>query len=110
MTAPISQITVYSNASVLGSTLVTVGTFPVDNSSQRSATLRGENCVKICFKAGQSIAIPAFSFIEYDGQLFFLKETYRPVPKGNSYYEYNMKFVSFDNMLSKPQAYRKVVV
>lgn len=110
MTAPISQITVYSNASVLGSTLVTVGTFPVDNSSQRSATLRGENCVKICFKAGHSIAIPAFSFIEYDGQLFFLKETYRPVPKGNSYYEYNMKFVSFDNMLSKPQAYRKVVV
>lgn len=110
MTAPISQITVYSNASVLGSTLVTVGTFPVDNSSQRSATLRGENCVKICFKAGQSIAIPAFSFIEYDGQLFFLKETYRPVPKGNSYYEYNMKFVSFDNMLSKPHAYRKVVV
>ena len=110
MTAPISQITVYSNASVLGSTLVTVGTFPVDNSSQRSATLRGENCVKICFRAGQSIAIPAFSFIEYDGQLFFLKETYRPVPKGNSYYEYNMKFVSFDNMLSKPQAYRKVVV
>lgn len=110
MTAPISQITVYSNASVLGSTLVTVGTFPVDNSSQRSATLRGENCVKICFKAGQSIAIPAFSFIEYDGQLFFLKETYRPVPKGNSYYEYNMKFVSFDNMLSKPQAYRKVIV
>lgn len=110
MTAPISQITIYSNASVLGSSLVTIGTFPVDNNSQRSATLRGENCVKVCFKLGQSVAIPAFSFVEYEGQLFFLKETYRPVPRGNSYYEYNIKFVSFDNMLSKPQAYRKVVV
>lgn len=109
MVTPISQITVYSNASTLGSTLVQVGTFPVDNSSQRSATLRGEDSVKLCFKSGTRIDIPAFSFIEYEGQIFFTKELYRPLVKGG-YYEYSVKFVSFDNMLSKPQAYRHVVV
>lgn len=110
MVAPISQIEVFSNASVLPNGKISLGVFPVNNSAQRSATLRGENFVKITFNYGKSIPIPAFSFIEYDGQLFFTKEIYRPEPKGNNVYEYNVKFVSFDNLLSKPQAYRRVVV
>ena len=110
MVAPISQIEVFSNASVLPNSRISLGVFPVNNSAQRSATLRGENFVKITFNSGKSIPIPAFAFIEYDGQLFFTKEIYRPEPKGNSHYEYNVKFVSFDNLLSKPNAYRHVVV
>lgn len=110
MVAPISQIEVFSNASVLPNRRISLGVFPVNNSAQRSATLRGENFVKITFNSGKSIPIPAFAFIEYDGQLFFTKEIYRPEPKGNSHYEYNVKFVSFDNLLSKPNAYRHVVV
>lgn len=110
MVAPISQIEVFSNASVLPNSRISLGVFPVNNSAQRSATLRGENFVKITFNSGNSIPIPAFAFIEYDGQLFFTKEIYRPEPKGNSHYEYNVKFVSFDNLLSKPNAYRHVVV
>lgn len=110
MVAPISQIEVFSNASVLPNRRISLGVFPVNNSAQRSATLRGENFVKITFNYGKSIPIPAFAFIEYDGQLFFTKEIYRPEPKGNNVYEYNVKFVSFDNLLSKPQAYRRVVV
>ncbi len=110
MVAPISQIEVFSNASVLPNGKISLGVFPVNNSAQRSATLRGENFVKITFNSGKSIPIPAFAFIEYDGQLFFTKEIYRPEPKGNNVYEYNVKFVSFDNLLSKPQAYRRVVV
>lgn len=110
MVAPISQIEVFSNASVLPNGKISLGVFPVNNSAQRSATLRGENFVKITFNYGKSIPIPAFAFIEYDGQLFFTKEIYRPEPKGNNVYEYNVKFVSFDNLLSKPQAYRRVVV
>lgn len=110
MAAPISQIEVFSNASVLPNGKISLGVFPVNNSAQRSATLRGENFVKITFNSGNSIPIPAFAFIEYDGQLFFTKEIYRPEPKGNSHYEYNVKFVSFDNLLSKPNAYRHVVV
>lgn len=110
MVAPISQIEVFSNASVLPNRRISLGVFPVNNSAKRSATLRGENFVKITFNSGKSIPIPAFAFIEYDGQLFFTKEIYRPEPKGNSHYEYNVKFVSFDNLLSKPNAYRHVVV
>ena len=110
MVAPISQIEVFSNASVLPNGKISLGVFPVNNSAQRSATLRGENFVKITFNYGKSIPIPAFAFIEYYGQLFFTKEIYRPEPKGNNVYEYNVKFVSFDNLLSKPQAYRRVVV
>lgn len=110
MVAPISQIEVFSNSSVLPNRRISLGVFPVNNSAQRSATLRGENFVKITFNYGKSIPIPAFAFIEYDGQLFFTKEIYRPEPKGNNVYEYNVKFVSFDNLLSKPQAYRRVVV
>lgn len=110
MVAPISQIEVFSNASVLPNGKISLGVFPVNNNAQRSATLRGENSVKIVFNSGTSIPIPAFAFIEYDGQLFFTKEIYRPEPKGNNVYEYNVKFVSFDNLLSKPQAYRRVVV
>ena len=75
-------------------------TFPVTDLCERNATLMGEDYVKLAFSLNDRIQFEAFSFIVYDDQFFFLKERYRPTPKGNSY-EYNLKFSSVANMLSK---------
>lgn len=117
MIQPIQTIVIYSNASAIGGTITPIKTnadgsayeFPVTDSCERNATLRGDDFVKLSFNLEERIVIPAFAFIWYDSQIFFCKEEYRPKPKGG-YYEYEVKFVSFANMLSKPIAFRHVEV
>lgn len=117
MIQPIQTIVIYSNASAIGGTITPIKTnadgsayeFPVTDSCERNATLRGDDFVKLAFNLEERIVIPAFAFILYDSQIFFCKEEYRPKPKGG-YYEYEVKFVSFANMLSKPIAFRHVEV
>ena len=97
--------------------------FPVTNSCERSAKLMGDDYVRLVFKLPNKVVFDTYAFIEYDGQTFFLKETYRPAPKGclketvngkevvsSAYYAYDVKFVSIANMLTKPICYRHVVV
>lgn len=79
--------------------------FPVTDSCERSATVMADDYVKLQFKLLHQIPFEAFSYIWYDGQLFFLKEDYRPTDKG-SHFEYQMKFVSVANMLDKSLALR----
>lgn len=79
--------------------------FPVTDSCERSATVMADDYVKLQFKLLHQIPFDAFSYIWYDGQLFFLKEDYRPTDKG-SHFEYQMKFVSVANMLDKSLALR----
>lgn len=76
------------------------GVFPVTDKCEHSAVVLGEDIVKLVFDAEYRMSFDAFSFIIYENKHFFLKEAYRPVPKGN-YYEYAMTFVSPANMLSK---------
>lgn len=97
--------------------------FPVTNSCERSAKLMGDDYVRLVFKLPNNVVFDTYAFIEYDGQTFFLKETYRPTPNGclketidgkesvsSAYYSYDVKFVSIANMLTKPICYRHVVV
>lgn len=79
--------------------------FPVTDSCERSATVMADDYVKLQFKLLHQIPFDAFAYIWYDGQLFFLKEDYRPTDKG-SHFEYQMKFVSVANMLDKSLALR----
>lgn len=93
--------------------------FPVTNSCERSAKLMGDDYVRLVFKLSNKVIFEAFSYIEYGGQTFFLKERYIPTPNGclkdangvsSAYYSYDVKFVSVGNMLSKATCYRHVVV
>lgn len=81
------------------------GDFPVTDSCERSATVMGDDYVKLSFKLLGRVVFSAFAYIWYDNQLFFLKETYRPTAKG-AYYQYDMKFVSIANMLGKSLCFR----
>lgn len=94
-------------------------TFPVTDACERSAKIMGDDTVRLIFKLSRRITFEAFSYIEYGGQTFFLKEAYRPKPYGSftengnteaDYYEYDMLFVSVANMLDKHICYRHVVV
>lgn len=105
MTQPLENITIYSPIKDARP----YGVFPVTDSCERSATVMGDDYVKLSFKAVERYVFEAFSYIYYDNQLFFLKETYRPTNKG-SYYEYDVKFVSVANMLDKHICFRYVDV
>lgn len=99
-----------------------MGEFPITNSCERSAKLMGDDYVRLVFNLDRRVVFDAFSFIEYNGQTFFLKERYAPSPNGArketingeewvlSQYAYDVKFVSIGNMLDKFICYRHVVV
>ena len=76
------------------------GVFPVTDKCERSCTLMGDDQVKIVFDLEERHIFEAFSFIIFDGCHFFLREKYRPTPRGSKY-EYTMTFVSTANMLAK---------
>ena len=93
--------------------------FPVTDQCERSASVMGEDYVRITFNLNTRIQFAAFSFIEYNNQTFFLRETYRPKNNGtyrdengvmSSHYTYDMRFVSLSNMLTKHTCLRNVVV
>lgn len=125
MTDPIETIRIYSPAgqAYYSDAAKTSVEFPVTNSCERSAKLMGDDYVRLVFKLPNKVVFDTYAFIEYDGQTFFLKETYRPTPNGclketidgkesvsSAYYAYDVKFVSIANMLTKPICYRHVVV
>ena len=98
------------------------GEFPITNSCERVAKLMGEDYVRLVFNHEEKVVFDAFSYIEYNGQVFFLKEKYSPNPIAarkeiiegeeviTSLYSYDVKFVSLANMLDKFICYRHVVV
>ncbi|MBO4550195.1 MAG: hypothetical protein J5733_05635, partial [Bacteroidaceae bacterium] len=94
------MITAIENIQIFDPVGNSIGYFPVTDKCERSAKLMGEDYVKLSFCLGQRVIIPAFSYIIYDGQSFFLKELYRPTPTGSEY-KYEFKFSSVANMLSK---------
>lgn len=125
MTNPIETIRIYNPAGLAyySDAAKTNIEFPVTNSCERSAKLMGDDYVRLVFKLPNRVVFDTYAFIEYDGQTFFLKETYRPTPNGclketidgkesvsSAYYSYDVKFVSIANMLTKPICYRHVVV
>ena len=93
--------------------------FPITDSCERSAKVMGEDFVRLVFKLEHRVTFDAFSYIEYNGQTFFLREQYIPTPNGSiqdgsdvssPYYSYDVKFVSVGNMLDKHVCYRHVKV
>ena len=93
--------------------------FPITDSCERSAKVMGEDFVRLVFKLEHRVTFDAFSYIEYNGQTFFLREQYIPTPNGSiqdgsdvssPYYSYDVKFVSVGNMLDKHVCYRYVKV
>ena len=93
--------------------------FPITDQCERSASIMGEDYVRLVFSLKDRISFDAFSFIIYEGQTFFLREQYIPTPNGtmqegsdvsSPYYSYDVKFVSVANMLDKHVCYRHVVV
>lgn len=125
MIDPIETIRIYNpqGNAYYSDTAQTCVKFPITNSCERSAKLMGDDYVRLVFKLPNRVIFDTYSFIEYDGQTFFLKETYRPTPIGclkeningsevvsSSYYSYDVRFVSVANMLTKPICYRHVVV
>lgn len=125
MINPIETIRIYNPAgqAYYSDAARTSVEFPVTNPCERSAKLMGDDYVRLVFKLPNKVVFDTYAFIEYDGQTFFLKETYRPTPNGclketidgkesvsSAYYSYDVKFVSIANMLTKPICYRHVVV
>lgn len=93
--------------------------YPVTDKCERSAVVMGDDYVRLSFELATRVQFAAFSFIEYNGQTFFLRETYRPKNNGtyrdssgvmSSHYTYDMRFVSLGNMLTKHTCLRNVVV
>lgn len=120
MTPALQEITIYrpDYAMVMGKGMTRVpyvnpesssGDFQVTDSCERSAAVMGDDYVKLSFELLHQQVFEAFSFIWYDNQLFFLKETYRPTSKG-AYFKYDMKFVSIANMLDKQVCFRYITV
>lgn len=120
MTPALQEITIYrpDYAMVIGKGMTRVpyvnpesssGDFQVTDSCERSAAVMGDDYVKLSFELLHQQVFEAFSFIWYDNQLFFLKETYRPTSKG-AYFKYDMKFVSIANMLDKQVCFRYITV
>ena len=120
MTPALQEITIYrpDYAMVMGKGMMRVpyvnpesssGDFQVTDSCERSAAVMGDDYVKLSFELLHQQVFEAFSFIWYDNQLFFLKETYRPTSKG-AYFKYDMKFVSIANMLDKQVCFRYITV
>ena len=116
----ISNIVIYNPA---GAPYISDGgigtTFPLSDSSERTAKIIGEDSVRLVFTLSHRVTFDAFSFIEYNGQAFFLKEQYIPKPVGGKEvsgnvqsvrYSYDVKFVSVANMLDKFICYRHVEV
>lgn len=115
----IDEITIYNPA---GSPYIADdgGTkFPITDSCERTAKIMGEDCVRLVFNLKHKVTFDAFSFIEYNGQAFFLKERYVPKSVGgkevsgtiqSARYAYDVKFVSVANMLDKFVCYRHVEV
>lgn len=79
--------------------------FPITDNCERNVTLMGEDYIKLVFAFEERITLEAFSYTEYDGQLYFLRERYRPTPKG-SHYQYEFKMSSIGNMLDKHICFR----
>lgn len=120
MTPALQEITIYrpDYVMVIGKGMTRVpyvnpesssGDFQVTDSCERSAAVMGDDYVKLSFELLHQQVFEAFSFIWYDNQLFFLKETYRPTSKG-AYFKYDMKFVSIANMLDKQVCFRYITV
>lgn len=90
-------------------------TFPITDSCERNATIMNDDYIKLSFSLPNKVDFPAFSYIIYEGnrtetnQYFFLKEDYLPADKGG-YYEYEMTFVSFADMLSKSICHRHIEI
>lgn len=117
------QITIYApNGSVYlsdGSTGDNT-TFPLTDQCERSATLMGDDYVRLVFFSSKYVAFDAYSYIEYDGQTFFMSERYTPAANGEATlsngevqvggYKYDCKFISVGNMLKKYTCYRHVVI
>ncbi len=95
-------------------------TFPLTDQCERSATLMGDDYVRLVFFSNKYVAFDAYSYIEYDGQTFFMPERYTPLPNGEATlsngevqvggYKYDCKFISVGNMLKKYTCYRHVVI
>lgn len=93
--------------------------FPVTDKCERNAKLMGDDYVLLSFMLENKVVFEPFSYIEYNGQTFFLKEQYIPKSSGayddnntitSAYYTYSVKFYSIANMLSKHICFRHVVV
>ena len=125
MNEPLTNISIYDpqgNAYIANPTASTTAekiAFPITDSCERSATLMGDDYVRLVFKLPNKVSFEAFSYIKYGEQSFFLKERYIPTPNGcykdssgvsSAYYSYDVKFVSVANMLTKATCYRHVVV
>ncbi|MBQ9340083.1 MAG: hypothetical protein IJS13_07110 [Paludibacteraceae bacterium] len=95
-------------------------TFPLTDQCERSATLMGDDYVRLVFFSSKYVAFDAYSYIEYDGQTFFMSERYTPAANGEATlsngevqvggYKYDCKFISVGNMLKKYTCYRHVVI
>ncbi len=103
MNSAITTLTIYNP---IGGELCTL---PVTNSCDRSYTLGGDNKITLNCKFAKRYTIPAFSYVRYDAELFFVKELYVPQPMGG-YYQYELSFFSVLNMLYKPLFKRYVTV
>ena len=115
----IDEITIYSPAGAPYIADDGGTTFPITDSSERTAKIMGEDSVRLVFNLKHKVTFDAFSFIEYNGQAFFLKERYVPKSVGgkevsgtiqSARYAYDVKFVSVANMLDKFVCYRHVEV
>lgn len=84
-------------------------TAPVTDRCERSATLMGDDYVSLQFYHDERVILPAMSFLEYNGQTFFLKENYSPIDRGD-HFEYSVKFYSFANLLEKITFFRYLEV
>lgn len=115
----IDEITIYNPAGLPYIADDGGTTFPITDSCERTAKIMGEDSVRLVFNLKHKVTFDAFSFIEYNGQVFFLKERYVPKSVGNkevsgtiqsARHAYDVKFVSVANMLDKFVCYRHVEV
>jgi len=74
--------------------------FPVTDSCERKAEVMGDDYVRLSFSLQDWVFLESMSFIEYDGEYFFLKDNYSPkYSDGN--YVFDCNFYAVSNLFDK---------
>ncbi len=74
--------------------------FPITDSCERKAEVMGDDYVRLSFSLQDWVFLESMSFIEYDGEYFFLKDNYSPkYSDGN--YVFDCNFYAVSNLFDK---------
>lgn len=93
----IDKISIFSGLDLRESNPLLV--LDVTDSCTRSASIGGDDMVRIVSNSEIMVELAPLSYIKYNGDYFYLKSVYRPSDLGGGIYLYEVSFYKVDNIL-----------